>query len=213
MTILFFEASCAIEARDFDRAIFLLEQSQKLSDDWEASRSWLMVRYYLAYVYIQVGREEDALNLIRQTVERAGFIPGSGDSYNDALINSAQIYALMSHYEDSIMNLDIYIERFNHGIGAKGALTLRGQMYLNIYEWDKSLDDYNLALELDPDYAEAYFQRGLLYYSILQTGQELREEALTDFETYLDLAPDGPHATEARRYIETIEAALAALNE
>ena len=86
-------------------------------------------------------------------------------------------------------------------------------MYLNIYEWDKSLDDYNTAIELNPSYAEAYFQRGLLYYSILQTGDSLREEALADFRHYLELAPDGPHADEPRRYITGIEAAMVALGE
>ena len=170
-----------------------------------------MVRYYLAYVYIQVGREEDALNLIRDAVERASFIPSSGDSYNDALINSAQIYALMSRYEDSIMNLDIYIERFNHGIGRKRSINPARQMYLNIYEWDQSLEDYNLALELDPDYAEAYFQRGLLYYSILQTARNCAKRRWPTLQPILTSPPDGPHADEAHRYIETIEAALAAL--
>lgn len=89
----------------------------------------------------------------------------------------------------------------------------RGQMHLNLYEWDKSLADYNTAIELAPEYADAYFQRGVLYYSILQTGQALRGAALADFQTYLKLAPDGPYAAQAGEYIGKIEAELAALNE
>lgn len=88
---------------------------------------------------------------------------------------------------------------------------LRGQIYLSLYEWDKSLRDLNTAIELAPRYAEAYFQRGVLYYSILQTGQALREAALADFQTYLDLAPEGQHADQAREYIVKIEAELAAV--
>ena len=88
----------------------------------------------------------------------------------------------------------------------------RGQMYLLLYEWDKSLDDYNTAIDLAPDDAEAYFYRGVLYYSVLQTGQALHENALADFRHYLELAPQGDHAAEARDYVDKIEAELAALN-
>jgi tetratricopeptide (TPR) repeat protein len=89
---------------------------------------------------------------------------------------------------------------------------LRGQMYLNLYEWDKSLEDYNTAIDLAPEYAEAYFYRGVLYYSVLQTGQSLHEDALADFRHYLELAPEGEHAGQARDYVDKIEAELAALN-
>src|SRR5690606_7348675 len=91
--------------------------------------------------------------------------------------------------------------------------TLRGQVYLNVYEWDKSLADFNTAIELAPEYADAYFQRGVLYYSILQTGQELRQEALGDFQHYLDLAPEGHYADQAREYTAKIEAEQAAMAE
>ena len=89
---------------------------------------------------------------------------------------------------------------------------LRGQIYLLLYEWDKSLDDYNTAIDLAPDDADAYFYRGVLYYSVLQTGQALHEDALADFRHYLELAPQGDHAGEARDYVDKIEAELAALN-
>ena len=61
--------------------------------------------------------------------------------------------------------------------------------------------------------ADAYFHRGVLYYSVLQTGQALREDALADFRRYLALAPDGEYAAQARDYAGRIEAELAALNE
>ena len=89
----------------------------------------------------------------------------------------------------------------------------RGQLYLNLYEWDESLEDFNTAIALAPDYADAYFHRGVLYYSVLQTGQALREDALADFRHYLALAPDGEYAAQARDYAGRIEAELAALNE
>jgi tetratricopeptide (TPR) repeat protein len=85
-------------------------------------------------------------------------------------------------------------------------------MYLAQYEWDSALADYNKAIALDPAYPDAYYERGVLYYSILQTGVELRTEAFDDFHHYLELAPDGDHAADATRYTAQIEKELEALN-
>lgn len=97
--------------------------------------------------------------------------------------------------------------------GCANSYTLRGQYYLNQYEWDLALADFDTAIEFDADYAPAYFQRGVLYYSILQTGVSTRDEALADFERYLALAPEGEYAEQAAAYIAQIEAAIEALEE
>src|SRR6185369_12412372 len=90
--------------------------------------------------------------------------------------------------------------------------TLRGQMYLYLYQWDNVLADYNQAIELDPTYPDAYFLRGVLYYSILQTGAEHYPDALADFQRYLELAPNGEHAAEAQKYTDQIQAQQDTLN-
>ena len=64
------------------------------------------------------------------------------------------------------------------------------------------------AVEADPNYADAYFYRGVLFYT-----QGPREQALADFERYLELAPDGEHAEEAAKYIENIKVELEALGQ
>ena len=89
---------------------------------------------------------------------------------------------------------------------------LRGQMWLLLYEWDNVLDDYNTAIDLDPTYPDAYFYRGVLYYSVLQGGLAWREDALADFEHYLQLAPGGDLAEQAQTYAETIRIELDALD-
>lgn len=93
------------------------------------------------------------------------------------------------------------------------ALVQRGQTYRNLYEWDRALADFDAAIELAPTYAPAYFERGLLYYSVLQTGQDLRDEALADFQRYLELAPDGEYAAQVTEYIRQIEAASEVLTQ
>lgn len=86
-------------------------------------------------------------------------------------------------------------------------LVERGRLRLYLYEWDAVLDDYTEALAIDANYAPAYYYRGLLYYTTLVE----RERALPDFERYLMLDPDGPHAASALQYRDAIRAELAAL--
>ncbi|MCC6896506.1 MAG: tetratricopeptide repeat protein [Anaerolineae bacterium] len=121
----------------------------------------------------------------------------------------AQLYNLAFRYDDAIADLTAAIELSPTN---PELYTLRGQTHLLLYEWDAVLADYNKALELDPTYADAYYYRGVLYYSILQTGQEMYTAALTDFQRYLELAPEGIHAAEATRYATDIQTQINALN-
>jgi tetratricopeptide (TPR) repeat protein len=126
------------------------------------------------------------------------------------LTQHAQFYALNSNYDGAIHDLDAAAELDPNNPKLH---TLRGQMYLALYEWDEALADFNAAIELRSNYADAFFQRGVLYYSILQTGVEMRPNALADFQHYLKLAPEGEYAERAGEYIENIQTELAALEE
>lgn len=127
-----------------------------------------------------------------------------------ALALRAQHYAQQSDYDAAIADLNVALARAPN---SPDLLSLRGQMHLALYQWDRALADFNAALDLAPASAEVYYHRALLYYSVLQTGQELRAEALADFRRYLALAPDGPFAERAAEYARRIEAELAALDD
>ncbi|MGQ9888980.1 MAG: hypothetical protein ACUVSX_10895 [Aggregatilineales bacterium] len=164
----------------------------------------------LAWVYLQLGRRDDAFALLERYVEANQGVSSGGMACGArAYAQRAQFHALASNYSAAIADLDAAL---NRAPGNAALLTLRGQMRLAQYEWDSALADFNAALRADRAYADAWFQRGLLHYSVLQTGQELRAAALADFRCYLELAPDGPHATQASRYATLIEAELATDN-
>lgn len=103
------------------------------------------------------------------------------------------------------------IEIIDHAISAGLAParnhTLRGQTVMFLYEWDRALGDFDRAIAIDPAYAEAYYQRGILHYTMAA-----RESALADFEQVLLLQPASPYANTIKRYIESIQSEIDALS-
>lgn len=147
----------------------------------------------------------------------------------DLSVRIAQLYALAFDYDPAISRMDRVIaiaeDNMRNAIRVDAEIagdftrtdiaelyTLRGQMWLLLYEWDRVLEDYNTAIDLAPAYPDAYFYRGVLYYSVLQAGLTWREDALADFEYYLELAPDGTLLDQAQDYADTIRRELDALN-
>ena len=43
------------------------------------------------------------------------------------------------------------------------AFNNRGTVYAKLLQDDHALDDFNRAINLDPDYAEAYYNRSVIY--------------------------------------------------
>jgi tetratricopeptide (TPR) repeat protein len=127
----------------------------------------------------------------------------------ETLTKRSQLYALAFRFDEAIADMDAAIELDPDN---PELYVERGQRILLLYEWDRVLADYNHALELDPNYADAYYYRGLLYASAPE-GLDARAEAAADFRRYLELAPNGEHASDAARYLEQIEAQLEAISE
>lgn len=79
---------------------------------------------------------------------------------------------------------------------------LRGQAWQLVSELQFALDDYTRAVELAPNYPEAYFLRGAYFAALQQV-----ELALNDFAVTVALDPGGRFGDEARGYIERLSAA------
>ncbi|MCU0497667.1 MAG: hypothetical protein MUF87_09980 [Anaerolineae bacterium] len=161
-------------------------------------------RINLAWIYLQTGRAElGFLELDRLIAAAPEHIP--------YYVTRAQLYALNFEFDAAIGDLDTAIglaqRQSLDAVSLAHLYVQRGQIRLLLYEWDRVLADYDHAIGIAPHDALAYYYRGVLYYTTLVD----RERALPDFERYLQLAPNGEHATNAAQYLADIKAELEAL--
>ncbi len=84
---------------------------------------------------------------------------------------------------------------------------LRGQMWHAVYEWDFALSDFDTAVQLAPEYPEAYYVRGTFF-----AGRTELDLALPDLEQVVALDPDGRFAADARAAMFDIERQKEALS-
>jgi tetratricopeptide (TPR) repeat protein len=192
-----YKANCALVEGQYQTAISLLETYIDY-DEWHILVNPLP-SVNLAWAYYKIGKKDKAYDLMGEVIKTS---QTNHTTYNippvDAYSRRAQLYALAEHYNDAITDLTTAIDQ--PSADTPDLYLLRGKMYLAQYEWDSALADYDKAIELDPDYADVYYERGVLYYSILH----LREEALADFQQYITLAPGGDHTDDAVRYADQI---------
>lgn len=61
----------------------------------------------------------------------------------------------------------------------------RGNRYSRNGEYERAIEDYSRAVELDGAFAEAYYDRGFSFYEV-----GLYEEAITDLSRAIELNPE-----------------------
>lgn len=75
-----------------------------------------------------------------------------------------------------------------------------GVQFLNRDQRDEAIKYFTKAVTVDPGYVDGYFQRGMVYY-----GLQKLDEAKADFEKVVELKPDGPQATTARKVLDSMK--------
>jgi tetratricopeptide (TPR) repeat protein len=193
--------NCAVLSADYETAVESYESLARQSIV-DQSPVGVPAAINLAWVYLELEREDDALALMDDLVGLYREVVG-GVSLAQILSKRAELHALAFNFDSAIADITEAIE-----LDPQNAVYFkqRGDHIFLIYEWDRVLADYDQALALDPAYADAYFARGVLYYT-----QGPRPSALEDFERFVLLAPDDPRVPEAEEYIASIETELEAL--
>jgi tetratricopeptide (TPR) repeat protein len=69
----------------------------------------------------------------------------------------------------------------------------RGEDFSGVHQYDRAIADFTTAIQLRPDYAEAYNDRGFAYY-LKGDG----ERAIADYTRAIELRPNYPKAYNSR---------------
>lgn len=69
----------------------------------------------------------------------------------------------------------------------------RGESFSDAHQYDRAIADYTMAIQLKPDYAEAYNDRGFAYYL-----KGDAERAIADYTRAIELRPNYPRAYNNR---------------
>ena len=85
------------------------------------------------------------------------------------------------------MNLRRDLGRLEEPADAAGFHS-RGNRYSRNGAYERAIEDYNRAIELDSAFAEAYYDRG---FSLYELG--LYDEAITDLTQAIELNPEADH--------------------
>lgn len=116
-------------------------------------------------------------------------------TYANTYTNRGCVYHVLGQWEAALADYAQAIRLGRSSINAK-VQNNRGLLYLMQNEPKRALRDLNRAIELAPDYANAYVNRGLAYVQIDQYDQ-----ALNDFEYALRLNPKHVLAKYNRAYL------------
>jgi tetratricopeptide (TPR) repeat protein len=121
-----------------------------------------------------------------------------GDYYPSSAVNLAYIYLITEQDEIAatlLQDLKDAIPTWSNDYAA--IVTRRAVLFAQIEDYETALADLNEALNSNPNYAPAYYERGLVYYA---QGDESAAQA--DMEKYIELAPDGDYVTDAEERLE-----------
>ncbi len=96
---------------------------------------------------------------------------------------------------------EAYLARMPAGAEVPPDMLLnQGIRHYNENEMEQALTAFDRVVQQDPAMADAYYYRGLAHIAM-----QHNDQARADLEKYLDLAPDGAHATEARDFLSYLQ--------
>ena len=81
-----------------------------------------------------------------------------------------------------------------NGFDNAEAYNERGNDYSNLGQYERAIEDYKKAIELNPNDDVAYYYRGIAYYFLNQY-----ERALKDFDKALKINPNNTFAKNNRK--------------
>jgi tetratricopeptide (TPR) repeat protein len=106
-------------------------------------------------------------------------------NFNEAKVEFEKALKIDPYYGPAKRALKVVGDAINQKIKSKAAIHLfKGIAYDINSQWDEAIVEYNMAIEINPGYAQSYFTRGGHY---VQKGQY--DKAISDFNKAIEINP------------------------
>ncbi|MBD2622179.1 tetratricopeptide repeat protein [Microcystis flos-aquae FACHB-1344] len=192
----------------FEEAIKAFDEAIKQNDPKNAYLAW----YGKGLALGELGKDQPAIEALQQAINTLPKGEDLKNFHSSILQQQSGVYRSLENYEQalSVINQAISLvpnnpnyyneksgvlsrlKRYDEGLAAiTQAINLapraawygnRGVLYYNQQKYKLALDDYNKAIELNPNHAQAYNNRGTLYDE-----QQKYELALADYNQAIEL--------------------------
>lgn len=149
----------------------------------------------LAWIYIQTDRADEGIALVDDLL--ANYPYWSLDRH-DTLARRAQLQAELDNFDAAIADIDSALQTRPNDFNLH---VVRGRINQRFEQNDQALRDYTNAVTFNPNFAPAYYYRGMLYLQLGNTNN-----ARADFDTYLKIAPGGDFAESCKTQLASISA-------
>jgi tetratricopeptide (TPR) repeat protein len=149
----------------------------------------------LAWIYIQTDRADEGIALVDDLL--ANYPYWSLDRH-DTLARRAQLQAELDNFDAAIADIDSALQTRPNDFNLH---VVRGRINQRFEQNDQALRDYTNAVTFNPNFAPAYYYRGMLYLQLGNTNN-----ARADFDTYLKIAPGGDFAESCKTQLSSISA-------
>lgn len=178
----------AIKEQKFDEAITHFNESVKLQAD--------CYECYFNLGIAQMGKE-DWTSAITTLTKASELRPDSADPY----LRMADAYSALKKFDDAAKMTEEANKRGGGGAtGDADQLFSQGVVFWNAGKIAEAKAQFDAALAANPNHAEAHYWAGM---ARLNEGN--LADAKTHFEKYVELAPNGQYAANAKQFLATMK--------
>lgn len=153
-----------------------------------------IVYFNLGNLYQERGLYEPAIDAYRHSMAVAGSVD------YDTLLNISACFTFLNAHDKARQTIDRALKL--NPDDPRGHLTL-GTLKYSDDRPEEALEVFDELLASHPDLGPAHYNRAFVLMRM-----EKLEEAREGFQTYLEVAPDGPYVTQSESNIDTIDNAL-----
>jgi tetratricopeptide (TPR) repeat protein len=181
---IFNKAAGFINEKKYDEALDALKKSKELDP------SIYQTHFYMGVVLFEKGNYKEAIQPLLDAIELKN---DDGGPYR--LL--AAIYEKLGNKEDAAKYTKLAQEK-----GGKTAIDVfnEGIAAYNRNETDNALAAFQKAIELDANFADAYYYMGMCYLN-----KDMNDKAILNLKKYLELKPNGEEAESAKSILDSLQ--------